>query len=271
MADDRGWQVDSDGARTFQAAPTAYDSHVGRYGAELGRGLIRLANVGSDNKVLDVGCGTGLLTAELAAVVTEGNVTAVDPSEPFAAACRCRVPGADVRVGRAEQLPFDDATFDVVLAQLAVNFLNNPDTGVREMRRVARPGGVVAACVWDYAGEMTLLRAFWDAARTVDPASALRDEGVVMQYGDPGELSGLWTRAGVREVEVAALQTSAHYANFGELWLPFLSGVGPAGAYAASVSDAVRAALQEELFQQLGRPAGSFTLTARAWAVVGRR
>jgi SAM-dependent methyltransferase len=263
--------VDDDGALSFRTAPAAYDSHVGRYGAELARGLIGLARVAAKDKVLDVGCGTGLLTAELASVVAPANVAALDPSEPFAAACRQRVRGADVRVGRAEQIPFDEASFDAVLAQLAVNFMSDPGTGVREMRRVARPGGVVAGCVWDYAGEMTLLRTFWDAARTVDPASAQLDEGVVMKYCDRTELQELWVAAGLRDIEVQALQPSVRYADFDGLWQPFLTGVAPSGAYATSLDDTGQAALRDEFFRRLGSPTGPFVLTARAWAVVGWR
>jgi SAM-dependent methyltransferase len=262
--------VNDDTARSFRTAPTAYDNHVGRYCAELARGLIGLAKVAADDKVLDVGCGTGLLTAELASVTVPANVAAIDPSEPFAVACRSRVPGADVRAGKAEQLPFDDASFDVVLSQLVLNFMSDPQAGVREMRRVARPGGVVAACVWDYAGEMTLLRAFWDASRAIDPASARLDEGA-MPYCNPAELSDLWVGAELTDVDVVALVPSVRYSDFDSLWQPLLTGVGPSGAYTTSLDDAGRATLRDEFFRRLGSPTEPFVLTARAWAVVGRR
>jgi SAM-dependent methyltransferase len=263
--------VDDDAALTFRRSPAAaYDVHVGRYGAELARGLIGVAGVAAGDKVLDVGCGTGLLTAELASVVGAANVAALDPSEPFAAACRARVPGADVRVGTAEEIPFDEATFDAVLAQLVVNFMSDPKAGMREMRRVARHGRVVAGCVWDYAGEMTLLRTFWDAALTVDPASARLDEGG-MPFCSGAELSELWVSAGLHDVEVVALLPSARYSDFDSLWQPLLTGVAPSGAYTTSLDDAGRAALRDEFFRRLGSPTGPFVLTARAWAVVGRR
>ena len=148
----------------FEVATEAYDRLVGRYSPALARELIRFAGVGQGMRALDVGCGPGALTAELAERLGPAGVAAVDPSEPFAAACRSRVPGADVRVAGGEALPFEDDAFDATLSQLVVNFMADPPAGVREMARVTRPGGVVASCVWDYAGEMTLLRSFWDAA-----------------------------------------------------------------------------------------------------------
>jgi SAM-dependent methyltransferase len=263
--------MDDDVAASFRAAPEAYDNHVGRYGAELARGLIGLTGVTAGAAVLDVGCGTGLLAAELASVVGAANVAAMDPSEPFVTACRARIPGADVRVGRAEQIPFADNCFDAVLAQLVVNFMTDPPAGVREMRRVATPDGVVAAAVWDYAGEMTLLRTFWEAAGAVDLASARLAEGNIMRYCDPAALSELWVEAGLRDVAVTPLLPAASYSNFDDLWQPLLTGVAPSGAYVVSLDDSLRRALYDEWFGRLGHPCGPFVLTGRAWAVVGRR
>ena len=261
---------EADGAVTFRTTREAYDRHIGRYGAELARGLIELAEIAPGARVLDVGCGTGLLTDALAAVVGSPNVAAVDPSEPFAESCLARVAGADVRVGRAEDLPFHDASFDAVLSQLVVNFLTDPAAGVTEMRRVTRPGGVVAGCVWDYAGEMTLLRAFWDAVRTVDPASARLDEGVTMPHCGRDDLARLWAAAGLRDIRPAVLMPSVRYSDFDDVWQPFLAGVAPSGAYTVELNDARRTALRDEFFRRLGSPTGPVTLTARAWAVVGR-
>jgi len=253
---------------TFRAAPAAYDSHVGRYGSDLAQGLIELAGVHRGDQVLDVGCGTGLLTAELAAIVGGDHVAAVDPSDPFVEACRRRVPAADVRVAVAEDLPFADASFDCVLSQLVVNFLADPDAGVREMGRVTRPGGTVAACVWDYAGQMTLLRAFWDAAVALDPAAATLDEGS-MPFCQPDRLRALWQSTGLDDVTSHELRPSVRYSSFEELWTPFTTGVAPSGAYTVSLDDRRRDALRDQLHRRLGEPAGPFELTARAFAVVG--
>jgi ubiquinone/menaquinone biosynthesis C-methylase UbiE len=165
---------------TFNASADVYDRHVGRYSPALSAAFIRVAGVQPPATVLDIGCGPGGLTIALAERLGASRVAAVDPSSSFVDACRARVPGADMRLARAEQLPFEGDRFDAVLSQLVVNFLTDPQTGVAEMRRVARPGGRVAACVWDYSGGMTMLRAFWDAALELDPDAP--DEGATMPF-----------------------------------------------------------------------------------------
>jgi SAM-dependent methyltransferase len=221
-------------------------------------------------RALDVGCGPGALTAALAERLGAASVCAVEPSEPFAAACRARLPGVDVRVAPAEALPFAGGAFDAALSQLVVNFMADAGAGVREMARVTRPGGVVASCVWDYAGGMTLLRAFWDAAREVDPdRGAAADEGVAMPWCAEGDLARLWRAAGLAGVRSAPLVVSAAYRDFEDLWSPLPTGVGPSGAFCASLDEGRRAALREALRRRLGAGDGAFELTARAWAVAG--
>src|SRR6266516_4136702 len=149
---------------TFAVSRDAYDRYMGRYSRLLAPKLADFANVQPGSRALDVGCGPGALTEELARRVGAESVFAADPSESLVAACAERVPGADVRVARAETLPWPDDSVDTVLAQLVVNFLQDPAAGVTEMRRLVRPGGVVAACTWDYSDEMRMLRTYWDAA-----------------------------------------------------------------------------------------------------------
>jgi len=254
----------------FQTPADAYDRYIGRYSPALAAGLIDAAGVTAGQRALDVGAGPGGLTRALAAVLGAGNVAAVEPSEPFAAACRERVPGADVRVGGAEELPFEDASFDVVLSQLVVNFMRDAAAGVGEMRRVARPGGVVASATWDYAEGMTLLRRFWDAARIVDPEGAAARDEANFRYCRPDELAELWSSAGLGDVRTGELDVSAAYEDFDALWAPFEVGVGPAGAYTAALEPPQRAAVRDELRRALGAPAGPFALAARAWLVIGR-
>jgi len=259
------------GAATFLTAADAYDRHIGRYGSALAAELIQVAGVGRGQRALDVGCGPGALTQALATLLGPAAVAAIDPSPPFVAACRARVPGADVREGTAEALPWDDGAFDAVLSQLVLNFVEDPLRGVREMRRVGRPGAVVAACVWDYAGGMTLLRRFWDAALRVDPeGAAAHDEGRVMRFCAPDELRDLWSAAGLTDVTGGELSVSARYESFDALWEPLERGVAPSGAYAVALDPPRRAALRAELRRLLVAPTGPFTLAARAWWVAGR-
>jgi SAM-dependent methyltransferase len=257
------------GVATFRTSADAYDRHIGRYGPELAAALISASGVQPGQRVLDVGCGPGALTAALAELLGEERVAAVDPSEPFAEACASRLPGVRVEVAAAEALPFGDGSFDAALSQLVVNFMSDAGTGVREMRRVTRPGGTVAAAVWDYAGEMTLLRRFWEAAVALDPAAASLDEGRSMPYCRPGELGRLWCDAGLRVVSTSALTVGAEYSGFDDLWQPLEAGVGPSGAYAAALPSERRARLRDELRRRMGVGASPFRLTARAWCVVG--
>ena len=259
------------GAETFRASAHAYDRFVGRYGPELATALIDFAGVEPGMRALDVGCGPGALAAMLVERLGPARVSAADPSAPFVDACRVRLPGVDVVEAGAEALPFADGAFDAALSQLVVNFMRDGEAGVREMARVTRPGGTVASCVWDYGGEMTLLRAFWDAAREVDPErGAAADEGVVMRWCAEGELAELWRAAGLRSVRFGSLVASARYADFEDLWSPLPTGVGPAGAFCKSLEEDDRAALRDAFRRRLGVGDGPFELRARAWSVVGR-
>jgi SAM-dependent methyltransferase len=259
------------GAATFQTPADAYDRHVGRYSRALAVKLIDGAGVRRGQRALDVGCGPGALTGELAARLGRGCVTAVDPSAPFADACRRRLPDVRVEIAPAEALPFPDGAFDVVLSQLVVNFMSDPPAGLREMRRVVRPGGTVAAAVWDYAEGMILLRRFWDAAVALDPSARDRDEGLCMPFCTEDTLADLWSRAGLADVRVSAAVVAADYDDFGDLWRPLESGVGPSGAYASSLPPERRNALAAELKRRLGVGEEPFRLTARAWIAVGTK
>jgi ubiquinone/menaquinone biosynthesis C-methylase UbiE len=248
---------------TFAAPAEAYDRYMGRWSRRLAPLLADFAGVARGMRVLDVGCGPGSLTEHLAARVGAGQVSAVDPSEPFAAACAARVPGADVKVAGAERLPWADGSSDVVLSQLVVNFLGDPLAGVREMARVAGPG-VVAAAVWDYE-RMGMLRPFWDAALALDPDAPA--EHLVMRFGKPEELRELWLDAGLEDVETDVLEVEQEYAGFDDWWEPFTLGVGPAGRYCADLEPAAREALREECRRRLG---DSLRLRAAATAARSR-
>jgi SAM-dependent methyltransferase len=244
----------------------AYESFMGRYSTRLASEFSRAAGVRPGDHVLDVGCGTGALTVVLADIAGPGHVAAVDPSEPFVEQCRARVPGADVRVAPAEALPFGDADFDHALSQLVFHFVQDPGASVAEMVRVTRPGGMVAACVWDMSGGMTMLRSYWDAVRD----AGLPEKDEVERFGvRRGQLVDLWRKAGLRNAREATLTVEAGYRDFAELWDSFRGGVGPAGAHAAALDGADRDAVRDALWRQVGSPEGGFSLEARAWYAAG--
>jgi SAM-dependent methyltransferase len=249
---------------TFDVSGNAYDNFMGRYARELAPVFADFAGIDSRGSVLDVGCGSGILTEELASRVGPENVSAVDPS-PLVEACAARVPGADVRKGAAEALPWPDATFDATIAQLVLHFLDDPVAGLVEMGRVTSPGGTVAACTWNFE-EMLLLRNFWQAARSVVPAAPAETP----ELDSLEAFAALADRAGLEEVESAPLDVSTSYESFDELWGSFQQGVGPAGDFCASLDEETRAAVRDEYRRRVGDPQGAFTLSAQAWALRGR-
>jgi len=256
------------GASTFTVSGETYDRFMGRYSTKLAVPFADAAGVEPGQTVLDVGCGPGALTAELVRRLGAEHVAAVDPAPQFVDAVRERLPGVDAQVGRAEELPHPDGRFDAALAQLVLHFVSDADATAREMRRVVRPGGVVAACVWDFGGGMTMLRLFWDAALALDPDAP--DHERTRPFGRDGEIAELFERAGLEDVERGSLEVEASYEGFDDFWTPFLSTTGPAGAYAASLDDEGRARLRDRLRTQMSSPAGPFTLTASAWYAKGR-
>lgn len=239
---------------------------MGRYAVGLAPKLADAIGVVAGMRVVDVGCGPGGLTAELARRVGEGNVAGIDPAPGFAAVCRERLPGADIREGVAEELPWGDGEFDAALSSLVVAFMTDADQGIREMARVTKPGGTVAACMWDFAGgEMTMIATFWRAARSVDPSLARESTPV---GGTEGDIAKRMRRVGLENVTETTIETSVDYAGFDEYWEPFTHGGGPSsGAYVAKLDADGRARLREACRALL--PDGSFTLHARAWLSVG--
>jgi SAM-dependent methyltransferase len=249
---------------TFDVGADAYLRFMGRYSEPLAARFADLAGVRRGQRVLDVGCGPGALTAQLVSQAGADAVSAVEPSASFAAAVRERLPGVDVRLGAAERLPFPDDAFDAAMAQLVVHFMADPVTGLREMGRVTRPGGVVAACVWDHAGGRGPLAQFWSAVRELDPAA---DDESDLPGVREGHLAALFAQAGLGGTQVTTLTVRVRHADFERWWEPFTLGVGPAGAYVASLAPDRRAALRDQCRRLL--PAAPGEITATAWAAVG--
>ena len=258
------------GSAVTDAPPNAYERHVGRYGRELAAGMIGVAALRRGQRALDVGCGPGALTQALAALLGPESVAAVDPSEAFVATCRERVPGSDVLVGLAEELPFPDGEFDAVLAQLVVDGKDDARRGVAEMRRVARPSGVLAACVWDFDGGMPLLNTMWAAALALDADRARSfGAGKRLPFSRAEELEDLWAGTGLEQVLLGELIAGAEYDGIDDLWAPFSAGVGSLGKLVMSLDDKSRERLKADVTSRFGAPSGPFRLTARALYVRG--
>lgn len=247
---------------SFDVGAGMYARFMGRYSEPLAVSFAAAAGVAPGQRVLDVGCGPGALTAELVDRLGAGQVAAVDPSVPFVEAARVRFPGLDVLLAAAEALPFADDAFDAALAQLVVHFMTDPVVGLRDMGRVTRPGGVVAACVWDFAGENSPLSTFWSAVHDLDPGAD--DESGLAGVRD-GHLVELATAAGLVDPVQSVLSVSVHYDSFEEWWEPYTFGVGPAGSHVARLEDDDRAALRDRCAQLL--PPAPFDVVAKAWCV----
>lgn len=253
-----------EGVRTFQAPADAYDAFMGRYSRPLAPAFADFCGVQPGQRLLDVGCGPGAFTTVAVARLGLHAVSAVDPTPHFVAGIGDRYPGLDVRQAPVEALPYPDDSFDVAAAQLVFHFVTEPEQGVREMARVVRPGGTVAACTWDFTEGMEMLRAFWDAALTVWPDAP--DEARALRFGRERELSDLMEAAGLVDVAETTLTVASSYESFDELWSTFLSGIGPAGAYLLGKTLPEQQALRDALYGRLERPAGTLTLGAVARA-----
>jgi SAM-dependent methyltransferase len=248
----------------FDVAADAYDRFMGVWSRPLATTFADFAGIERGMRAVDVGSGPGSLTAELVGRLGPDRVAAVDPSEPFVAAVAERYPGVDVRRAPAEALPYPAGAFDTALAQLVVHFMTDAVAGLREMARVTRDGGIVAACVWDFGGGRGPLGPFWEVARELDPE-------VVDESQRPGVRSGhlgaLLRAAGLEQVAEGQLSVSRKLDGFDAWWEPFTRGVGPAGVYLAGLDAERQMAIRDGCRAKLS--SGAFTLTAVAWAAKG--
>lgn len=249
---------------SFAVPAEAYDAFMGRWSRRLAPGFTDFADIRARMRVLDVGCGTGALVDELLLRLPASAVAAVDPSPTFVESVRARLPEVEVRVGAAEQLPYGDAQFDAALAQLVVHFMADPIAGLTEMRRVTRPGGVVAADVWDFAGDRGPLGIFWDAARALRADAPGEDH---LPGTREGHLAALLEEAGLHDVTATALHVAIEHPTFEDWWDPFTRGAGPAGGYVATLDPDSRDRLREECRRRLDR--APIVVSAAAWAARG--
>jgi ubiquinone/menaquinone biosynthesis C-methylase UbiE len=246
----------------FNVSDKSYDNFMGRYSMRLAPLFADFAGIEAGQRVLDVGAGTGALTAEL--IRRGAEAAAADPSPPFVAALHERFPDIGVHEAPAEELPWPDESFDAALAQLVLTFMRDAPAGLAEMQRVVRPGGVVAVCMWDREG-MEMLAAINRAQRVLDPNRPTPEQ--LTNYRTRVEIEGLFGD----DVEIELLEVEAGYSGIEEFWDAFAAGVGPSGVWVASLDEAQRQQAREEIYRQLGEPSGSFTLVGRAWAAKATR
>ncbi|MFD2091457.1 class I SAM-dependent methyltransferase [Blastococcus deserti] len=257
-----------EGAGRVRSA-SGYERRIGRYSMPLGVAFAEALGVRAGQRILDVGCGSGALTVALVTRCGTRGVVGVDPEEAGLRSCAGRAPGVALLRGVAERLPLASRAFDVVAAQLVLGLVDDPAAALAEMRRVCRPGGTVAGCVWDFAGGMTVLRAFWDAAVEVAPSATEHDQARAQRLTDPSSLAAAWHAAGLTGVAAEPIVVSATYADLEDLWQPLTVPDGGPGRFLALLTAAEREQIRGGLVGRLGHPAGPFSLTARAWSVRG--
>lgn len=251
-----------------------YASYMGRWSVPVAEEFLAWLRVPPASRWVDVGCGTGALTRTILALADPASVLGVDPSPAFLehAAAHVTDPRVAFEVAGAEALPVGEASVDAVVSGLALNFVPDRPAAMQELSRAVRPGGVVAAYVWDYPDRMELTRTFWDAAVELDPAALPLHEGVRFDFCRPDPLRELFLDAGLADVEARAVVVPTTFADFDDFWSPFLGGQGPAPSYLVSLGDDARTALRELLHARLPTGAdGAIRLTARAWALRGTR
>ncbi|MGH2805711.1 MAG: class I SAM-dependent methyltransferase [Actinomycetota bacterium] len=250
----------------------AYEAYVGRWSRLVAREFLSWLSPAPQRAWLDVGCGTGVVTATILDGAEPTRITGVDPSEAHIAHARSQTndPRAEFHSGDAASIPADTDAFDYVVSGLVLNFVPDPAAALLEMSRVAKPGGTVAAYVWDYAEGMELMRLLWDAAAELDPRAAELDEGKRFSITAPERLASTWRDADLRDVEVTALTVPTKFRDFDDYWTPFLGGHAPAPGYVMSLAEDERERLRVLLRDRLPTEAdGSIRLTAKAWAVRG--
>jgi len=245
-----------------------YERYVGRWSRQVAPEFLSWLTIPAGRRWLDVGCGTGALCAAIVDRCSPSSVAGIEPSEGFLKTAKENLADrAAFHQGSATAIPLNDASADVVVSGLVLNFVPDQRAALLEMARVTAKGGTIAAYVWDYAGRMELMRFFWDAAVELDPDAAKLDEGVRFPLCHPEALEQLFASTELEEVEVKPIDIPTPFANFDDYWQPFLGGQGPAPAYAISLEETARVRLRDRLRERLPIAAnGSITLTARAWA-----
>ncbi len=255
---------------SFGGSSATYYSYMGRWSRVLAPLFLDWLEVGLGKQWIDIGCGTGELSQSIIAKCDPAELQGIDPAETYVNYAGIQNPFGKFSVGDATKLTYPGNRFDVAVSGLVLNFVPDNQAAIREMVRIVRPGGIVASYVWDYAGHMQIMRYFFDTARDFDSASMEYDDGIRAPICRPKPLEAAFSKAGLKDVKVEAIDIPTPFENFDEYWQPFLGGTGSAPQYCMLLDEPLRIRIRDALKNKLPTgPDGEILLAARAWAVKG--
>ena len=248
----------------------AYDQYMGRWSRKVAPLFLDWLDAPAEQSWVDIGCGSGVLTHQIAATCSPSQLLGIDSSEGFVESAKGQVPSAEFRVGSAVELEIPDNSLDHAVCGLELNFVPDSGKAISEMSRIVRPGGTVASYVWDYAGHMQIMRYFFDVALAIDPGASAFDDGVNAPICRPQPLKDAFNSAGLDNVETKAIDITTPFVDFDDYWSPFLGGTGSAPRYCMSLEEGIRNQIKTSVQAKLPTgPDGEILLAARAWAVKG--
>jgi SAM-dependent methyltransferase len=251
-------------------AADAYEQYMGRWSRKIAPLFLEWLAPPQRKNWIDIGCGTGQLSLQIASKCNPSHHIGVDQTEGFLSLARKNVPNAEFTVGDALSIDLPNDSVDYAVSGLLLNFVPDKAKALNEMARIARPEGVVALYVWDYAGHMQIMRYFFDAARVIDPKSSAFDDGINAPICRPKALADAFSAAGLSHVETAPIDIAAAFIDFQDYWEPFLGGTGSAPKYCLSLDEATRNEIRDAVRAKLPiGPDGEILLAVRAWAARG--
>ena len=251
-------------------AADAYEQYMGRWSRKIAPLFVDWLSASQEKRWADIGCGTGQLSLQIASKCNPSHQVGIDKSEGFLTQAKKNVPSAEFRVCDAQNIDLPDNEADYAVSGLVLNFVTDKAKALSEMARIVRPEGTVGLYVWDYAGQMQIMRYFFDTARLIDPKSSAYDDGINASICRPKALSDAFAAAGLSDVETTAIDIPAAFVNFQDYWKPFLGGTGSAPKYCMSLDENTRNKIRDGVRAKLPTgPDGEILLAVRAWAVKG--
>lgn len=261
----------SDNKPNLWGSTEAYYNYMGRWSRKIAPKFVEWLNAPEQKSWIDIGCGSGELTASIKELCAPIQLIAMDSSEQYIESVSSRIGGVECQVGDALNIGMADDEVDFAVSGLLLNFVPDKTKALDEMKRIVRPGGTVALYVWDYAGQMQIMRYFFDVARMFDPVSSEYDDGIRAKICTPDALFAAFTDLGFADVEVMNLDITTPFESFEDYWAPFLAGTGSAPKYCVSLEEGLRNKIRDGVRDKLPiGPDGRILLAARALAVKGK-